>query len=441
MDGALSITNDSVRLAEIEGDINHIKNESGITPEYISKESERVYRELVPKQNKNTVIVAFNTDQHININAPISHPHCPVYALHGIHSIVDMSKRMPLDFAVFGGDVAGYDAGVSTTVDGILSEIDTINKPLAEINTPFVSLPGNHDSFQNNGNITAYGMYNADYKRSNHIKGLVHTGNDNCDSYFDDGDKKIRYIFVDTWTTNGRTESYRDFLTNALSTMVSGYKALIFSHNPLTNEFAGIIKEYESTSDETGVDAFMNPTDLHTILNQYADSIIACICGHAHSDAYGVSNSGILYLETTSAVHTRYIFKDNGLIIPYEGVMNTAKETSYDYYVIDLDEQTIEAVRFGQGTNRKWYYKGDNVGLIGYTNCVFGVTKPMLSLTFTNQTDSSDTFTVVSDKKGYYEVYLSLGATYNITCVGYTLDTTEVTVNENTELNIIATTE
>ena len=105
--------------------------------------------------------------------------------------------------------------------------------------------------------------------------------------------------------------------------------------------------------------------------------------------------------------------------------------------MVNLTEQTIEAIRFGQGSNRKWYYKGANIGLISYTNYVYGKTSIRnVTLTFTNNADSSDVVTATSDSNGDYGVYLKLGATYTISSTGYTLDTTEITVNENTELNI-----
>ena len=438
IEGDPSIINDSIRIVSLEDNVETLKANNSIVPTYLQAEENRVYRELVNRTNGKNSIIAFDTDQHINLSEIVDATSNPKYVLHGIQSIVNIARKMPIDFVVLGGDVAGYDNVVSNKVDGILEEINTINKPLAEINTPVISIPGNHDAFQNNANITAHGMYNVNFKRSKFVKGLIHSGNDNCDSYCDDEDLKIRYIFVDTYSQNVRTESYATFLSNALSSMGEGYKAIIFSHNPLTNEFAGIVKAISSSGQE--IDAFQDPADLHSTINQYAENVVACICGHSHCDAWGINNSGILFIETTTAAPHTIAHTEDG--IPYQKTVNSVTETAFDFFVVDLENQTIEAVRYGQGTNRKWKYKGTGQGLISYKNCVSGaISIPSLTLTFTNSSDNTDVANVTCDGNGFYEVYLTLGSTYTITCSGYTLDVNSVEVSENKVVDIEATSE
>jgi hypothetical protein len=411
----------------------------GDKPKYVIDETERIKRKLLSMLNGNATIFTFNTDQHFEYpflsgNAAYN----PEYVMHGVNAIVDVAKEIPLDMIVMGGDVAGYDGRASSTIKGILQEVEHLNSPFMDLNVPEVSIPGNHDAYQNNGNITAQGMYNVHFKRSKWHHAIHHSGSDNCDCYYDDTDKKIRYIFVDTFTQNVRTESYVTFLNSALSSMDEGYKAIIFSHNPLTNEFNGVVKAISGNGQEDN--AFANPTDLHTTINQYADDIIACICGHSHCDAYGINSSGILFIETTTAAsHTIYHTEDG---IPYQRTRNSVNETAYDFFVIDTTNQTIEAVRYGQGTNRKWKYKGTGQGLISYKNCVSGTMSiPSLTLTFTNSSDNTDVVNVTCDGNGFYEVYLTLGATYTITCSGYTLDVNSVEVSENKVVDITATSE
>ena len=443
---------DSERLAELEGYVNTLigkninervvlleKNIAYILPEYALQEKERVYNYLLTKVNGNASIVAFNTDQHFAYpySSGMSANYNPKYVMNGLYALLGISESLPLDAIVLGGDVASYDKVVSNKVNTILGEVDYLCKPFGSINTPFVSIPGNHEAFQNNSNVTAVGMYNVNFKRSKWMKNIVHSGIDNCDCYFDDADKKIRYICLDTMSRNGRTETYSDFLESALSSLADGYMALIFSHTPLTNEFAGVVRCYNSSGTE--VDAFQNPTDVHAILNLYSSKIIACICGHSHVDAYGVSSAGILYIETTTAAsHT--LSHDN--TIPYQRTLNSPTETAYDILVIDQVSQTIEAVRYGQGTNRKWKYKGTGQGLISNTNYVGGVCSVgSVTLVFTNNADNSDVVSVVCDSSGNYSAYLTLGATYTISCQGYTLDVNSVQVTENKTVNITATSE
>lgn len=441
--GGISIINDSKRLIGVDKHMQSLDDEiaevntriDSITdPTYVEDEISRIYRYLLPKLQTSNLMIAFQTDQHIGGTGASD----PKYATNGIKSIVKLASKLPLDFIVSGGDITGYGA-YNTVVDNILDDINVLMGLLSDINTRVISIPGNHDAFQNNDAITSLAMYNAHFKRSLDIHGLVHSGIDNCDSYIDDESNKIRYIFIDLYSRNPRTESYSTFLTNALAGMGDNYNAIIFSHAPLTNEFNDTVKKYSSLDDETGSNAFSNAFALQDILNSYASRIIACICGHSHTDAYGVSSSGILYIETTSAVHNRSIFRDGDLIIPYEYVLNSRKETSYDIFVIDMSSQTIEAVRYGQGSNRKWKYKGAGTGLISYTNCVYGnVSVPNVTLVFQG-VNSEEPVSVTCDANGYYEVYLDLGATYTISCEGYTLDTSTVEVLENTELDIALT--
>lgn len=441
----ISIHSDSSRIVKIENDVQYLMNSLENIPNYVIEERERVYRKLSSLSNSDVAIIAFNTDQHFTYPYSPTDPNAsdPSRAMRGIKSIVDVAKSVGLDLIVFGGDVAGYKsesdgdvfADIDSTVDGILGEVNYLNHPFIELNVPCISLPGNHDAFQNNGNITAQGMYNAHFRRSKWTDILLHEGTDNCDSVLDDTDKKIRYIFVDVDSRNVRSESYSTFLTDALSTMGNGYKAIIFSHHPLTNEFSGQIFKYSSDEDTNPKDAFSGPIDLHSIINAHASDIIACICGHVHTDAWGINSNGVLFITTTSAVHTRARFE----YIPWKASHDNAKETAFDFFVIDKTAQTIEAVRYGQGTNRKWKYAGDGAGLIGYKNCVNGIVSvASVSLVFTNTEDNSDVVTVTADGNGFYEVYLTLNATYNITCSGYTLDVESVEVDGNKELNINA---
>lgn len=433
--GDPELYSDSGRLLDIESRVTAL--EGNALPDYAKDEQDRVYRHINNQSNADNIVVMFNTDQHFAAPYDSYEPmdgsgYNPKYVMRGLRSMVELAERLPVDAIVLGGDVASYEGVVSNTVNGIINEINVLNEPFANVKVPFVSIPGNHDAFQNNANITAQAMYQADFKRSRYIKGIVHSGTDNCDCYFDDADKKIRFIFVDTYSQNGRTESYSTFLSNALSGMDNDYKAIIFSHNPLTNEFAGVVKSISSSGTE--VDAFQNPSDLHATINAYASKIIACICGHSHVDAHGVSSSNILYIETTTAApHTIGHFEN----IPYQKTMGTVTETAFDIFVINTEAQTIEAVRYGQGTNRKWKYKGTGIGLISYKNCVsVKCSVPSLSLVFTNTANNSDVVTVDCGSDGFGEAYLTLGATYNITCSGHTLSTSSVAVDGNKSLAI-----
>lgn len=350
--------------------VENVSDGGMVLPEYAKEEQKRVFDLLINRSLGNVAIYSFNTDQHINVDSiSDDSPYNPKWVMQGVQALLNIANKLPIDGLVFGGDVPGYGGTMSQDVAGIMETICYLLKPTFDTNSVVLSIPGNHEAYQNNSGITAQGMHNVNAKRNERHLYFVGNGTDNCDAYVDNPNYKIRVIMVDTYSTNGRTEDFRVFLTTALSTMPAGYNALIFSHNPLTNEFAGVVMAQSISDPSETRDAFQNPADCHEILNQYANNIIACINGHSHCDAYGISEAGILYIETTSACpHTRNYTTEN---IPNTPTLNSVTDTSFDFFVIDTTALTIEALRYGQGCNRKWVYKGANIGqMSGYPQTI-----------------------------------------------------------------------
>lgn len=357
-------------LAELWGLVHNLPSGDEL-PDYVKNERDRVYGIIVNRSLGDVHISAFNTDQHFDLDRldiPTS-TYNPKWVMQGVRAMKEICDQIPVDMVILGGDVAGYGGGTSNDVEGIVKTADYLFAPLVGIDSILVGIPGNHDAYQNNGNVTAQSMYNAFAKRNQRHLYYHGNGTDNCDAYVDDTRHKIRSIFIDTYSRNTRTESYQTFLTDALESLPDGYMAVVYSHNALTNEFAGSVLAQKISDPSVTIDAFQNPTDCHTILNQYADKIIACICGHSHFDASAVSSAGILYIETTTAApHTRNYTTDS---IPNTSTIGTVTDTSFDFFVIDQSAKTIEAVRYGEGCNRKWLYKGVNAGMMdGYPQAI-----------------------------------------------------------------------
>lgn len=356
-------------LADIWGRLAHLQD--GDLPAYAKAEMERVYDIIVNRSAGNVHIAAFNTDQHFDLDR-LANPHStynPKWVMQGVEALKEIANRIPVDEVVLGGDVAGYGGGTSADDEGILKTVNYLFKPLVGIDSILVGFPGNHDAYQNTNDVTAQGMYNVFAKRNQRHLYYHGNGTDNCDAYVDDTEHRIRSIYIDTYSRNSRTEDFRVFLAASLASLPEGYKALIYSHNALTNEFAGTVLAQKISDPTVQIDAFQNPTDCHEILNEYADDIIACICGHSHFDASAISAAGILYIETTTAApHTRNYTTDN---IPNTSTLGTVTDTSFDFFVIDQAAQTIEAVRYGEGCNRKWKYKGTGAGMLpGYPQTI-----------------------------------------------------------------------
>ena len=451
-------------VKSVDDRINQIEPIS--SPSYALAEKQRVYNELIDRVNANAALFAFNTDQHLSHNNNGDTKLGKRWVLEGAKMLDELAYELPIDLVVLGGDSAGYyDNQVPIILKGINDLTNTFQRCKC-----LVGIPGNHEAFQNTANnennkkITPKAMYNTYGKINSFNPKFVSSNNTDvcvCNGYIDDAYHKIRYIFVDIYSgyENGN-EAYRinicsTFLEQALNSMGDDYNAIIMSHAPLTTEFNGIVT-IEDASTHATQDAFTNPFGLQSVLNAHSQNIIACICGHSHADVYAYSQtSGILYIETTCALpDSKYLF-DN---IPFNRTLSAFSNapsyapsypwlTAYDIFVVNQEEKTIEALRYGQGTNRKWRYKDNGTnpaGFISYKNCVNGyimngTTPVTTAVVFTNTNDATDEVSVTPNSTGFFETYLTLNATYNITCSGFTLDVLSVTMDGNKSLNIKAT--
>lgn len=309
---------------------------------YMQTEIARVESLLKEKiQLGNVVIIAFNTDQHLVY--PYTDP-----AIRGLRALSMMTRKIPFNLVVLGGDAAGADAGgESGTVAGIIDDVLAVNAPLYDADCPVVSITGNHDANQNNPNITNGEMYKTNFQRYVQKYGLVPKDFGSTNGYLDDYSANIRYIFCDTTSRyDGETVEYdaltqvRAWLTSCLSTLPEGYKAVLFGHHPLTDEFNGDV------SADTGLYQGIHCQD---ILDDYADKIICDIAGHWHKSASAKDSAGINYIQVTSASYDADI-SDRG---------TAATETAYDIFVIDQTEEKIYTIRFGAGgagANRTFTY-------------------------------------------------------------------------------------
>lgn len=441
-------------VKSVDDRINQIEPIS--SPSYALAEKQRVYNELIDRVNANAALFAFNTDQHLSHNNNGDTKLGKRWVLEGAKMLDELAYELPIDLVVLGGDSAGY---YDNQVPRILKGINDLTNTFQRCKC-LIGIPGNHEAFQNDGDITPKAMYNTYGKINSFNPKFVSNNNIEacvCNGYVDDAYHKIRYIFVDIYSgyENGN-EAYRinicsTFLEQALNSMGNDYNAIIMSHAPLTTEFNGIVT-IENASTHATQDAFANPFGLQSVLNAHSQNIIACICGHSHADVYAYSQtSGILYIETTCALpDAKYLF-DN---IPFNRKLSALSDapsypwlTAYDIFVVNQEEKTIEALRYGQGTNRKWRYKDNGTnpaGFISYKNCVNGyimngTTPVTTTVVFTNTNDATDEVSVTPNSTGFFETYLTLNATYNITCSGFTLDVLSVTMDGNKSLNIKAT--
>ena len=312
--------------------------ENDYLPAYIVTELNTVRDRLITiSKTGNFAFCAFNTDQHIMARTKQDR------AILGIYGIAYLSKIMPLNSIVLGGDFADYN---STTVDNIILDGYAVQKPIQGTRCKVIPMPGNHDANQNNNTVTDYEMFSVNFRNLASLGQIIYLGDESCNGYYDDASCKIRFIFAQTDIAVGYTYNSQEFvawLGNCLSTLPAGYKAVLFSHHVLTNE-------YNDTVLHQG-------RGLQSILNPYANDIICVIAGHSHRDASVVSSSGILYIETTCAWNQKSLYPDGTSYTAEDGIVRTngtPTETAFDVFAINADTKDVYAVRYGAGSSRTW---------------------------------------------------------------------------------------
>ena len=245
-----------------------------------------------------------------------------------------LANSMPFDFLCLGGDAPSYS---STEVVDVLNDVNNVNNQLIGANCPVIPIVGNHDAYDNNEDVTNAELYNVTFKRAINNKIFDYYDLVGCNAYIDSKMHSVRYIFVDSIPRTGYTlADVNAFLETALSTLPTGYNAVILSHRKLNLNLPS----------EMGADGI----DCASVLETYASKIIICINGHSHQDGFDTIN-GILYVSTTTAGLDGLASGDSR-----SNLLGTAKETAYDVYVIDQVYKKIYAVRYGYGVNREWSY-------------------------------------------------------------------------------------
>lgn len=142
-------------------------------------------------------------------------------------------------------------------------------------NKNIYALFGNHETYNKGTYSNKYYLYNYFLKDKTWLKGQP----EKLYYYFDDNNKKIRYIFLNTsdCTQYVMTSKQIDWLRNTASSLPnSNWSLLVFGHVNL--DTFDIISEDMIESTE------LNASDIISAINQCNGTIIGYICGHQHID-------------------------------------------------------------------------------------------------------------------------------------------------------------
>jgi len=285
----------------------------------------------------NPIVIGFDTDQHLIVNPQItSHKNITNEVSYGLRTLRDLTKRLPFNFVVLGGDTHGNSGGLIQNMQD--SAIYTYNQ-MDGADCPVAFLVGNHEGGQDNSDITRGQVYKSHMTKA--LANKVITSVDYTSGYYDDPVLKVRYIFLDSYARAGIYTTYNinTVLNTMLSSIPTGYKAIIFSHHPLDENLPQV-------ADRKG---WNNPVACHATLQTHKDKIIACFCGHIHNNLYVEDLDGITFVATTCAGW--YELNDGST-----RTAGVATATAYDVFVIDQANETIYAIRYGNGEDRTISY-------------------------------------------------------------------------------------
>ena len=337
---------DSRRIQNIENKVNELDDavESiiGDIPEYVIEEKTRIENILKPLvTEKDVTVIAFNTDQHIAADASGNTKNQYDACIRNIRAMADLAEKLPMDMIVLGGDEPTYLSltALAGSQENIIKTINACIEAAQNTACPVVAIAGNHDCGQNINtsgavdygkySINGFFEYNLKTKRNVEKKLFDNYGVKSTNAYFDIVGKKIRIVFVDTYSID-QTE-YSTILTSALSEskiLSENWKVIIFSHQKLPTAAIEIVETYYNQ----GV------------------NIVCSIYGHVHYDNQYLENGILKICTQQAACHTSNQSFDG---ITYSTrTLGTPLETAFDVFVFNWTDNILYAVRYGNGMDR-----------------------------------------------------------------------------------------
>jgi hypothetical protein len=288
--------------------------------------------------------------------------------LHASQALAYINKQITLDaFAVLGDYTDGYPID---NVDNAFGDCRKVNSLLAQMEAiPNLRIQGNHDFYSGYAQFVHYHIqaYSEGVTWGDKVGGYC---------YRDFADKKLRIICVNTTETDnaniGVSTTQYTWFVNALDLSAksdaANWQILVLSHHPLdwyvtdsTYRFAYIMEAYtKGTSGTVGGVSY-------NFAGKNAATLIGNIHGHIHNLLTGYINKGnvatsnptkVLRICTPESCINRANQYDGAWkeATTYNKTTNSAKDTSFVVYCIDLNAQSIKAFCYGAGYDREISY-------------------------------------------------------------------------------------
>lgn len=334
-------------------------------PDYVVTEAMAVLDKVVNAQGSRTFTLGAISDMHYGSSDYIDG------VIHAAQGLKHISDRIKLDAVAVLGDYTDEHQMDTDTAITDLEEMNALLDPLRHnVN---LRLKGNHDHRPDkDAQIYRYiTAYSDDVVWGSRIGGYF---------YRDFADYKLRIICVNTTEVARSNLSVSDaqyqWFCGALDLSAkadaSEWGILLLSHHPLDftvtdglYRFGSILRAYKNGLSWSDGTISCNYTG-----GKNAAAIICNIHGHLHNllsaemylDAPGSSEQIGIWRMCTPAARVDYV---NHYSAPWvesqwwEKTKNTADDTSFCVYCIDLDAKTVKAICYGAGYDRTLTYEGN----------------------------------------------------------------------------------
>lgn len=288
----------------------------------------------------------------------------------GIGDIINyVGSQVGTKQTAFVGDFLAYE-NTQTLVDSAMSAFKTEVKAIGSDNIWIIK--GNHDN-------NPYGNPNVtDETLISDIFGMMSDAPTKTYYYRDDVTRKVRVIVLDSRETsleysytNG-SDTEKAFATveakwfgDTLSSMPSGYTALVFSHIMWWG--SSDKKSLRYSESNVQVEKIMHAYNARTSYNGIGTSFNFAngkgtapimLTGHTHKDFVDVFDNDVVVLSTSA---DSWAFA-NDRPDYYTHANGTTTEHALDFVLFDPTAKTMDAIRIGAGANRHFEF-GSNRGL------------------------------------------------------------------------------
>ena len=362
------LTNED-RIA-LEEQISSVSGSGVAIPSYVISEAKTVIDKIAAAQSGRTFTLAAITDLHYG-NSDYT-----AGVEHAAQALKYIDERIKLDAVAVLGDFTDGHTGREGEYENAIADFRAVNAVLNNLRfAPNLRIHGNHDFYE--GHMPEILRYTSAYSED------VVWGSKNGDYYYKDfNNHKLRIICLSLAGVDDSEADYTDeqaqWFANTLDISdksdASDWQILVLSHQPVD------YWRLEGCEYHLGhiIDAYYNGTSYSNgsiscnFAGKNAATLIGNIHGHIHNllvDRIYVGGSWngvqteILRIATPEACFGRpntYSGTEFGESTTYNKSKDSAKDTSFVIYCIDLDTNTIKAICYGAGYDRTITY-GDSL--------------------------------------------------------------------------------